>query len=89
MDELERDPIPEEFPSLEAAGEFWDTHSAADYWDLMEDVEFKVDIQRRRFAVYLDSSVYQIVEQVAATRKVPPDDLVNQLLRQELLSLAV
>ena len=29
-----REEIPESFDSLEEAGEFWDTHSAADYEDL-------------------------------------------------------
>ena len=46
-----RAPIPKEFRSLEEAGEFWDTHSAADYWDQMEDVDMEVDLQERRFAV--------------------------------------
>ncbi|MBI3536950.1 MAG: hypothetical protein HY070_05265, partial [Chloroflexi bacterium] len=49
-----RTPIPKEFRSLEEAGAFWDTHSAAEYGDQMEDVEMQVDIQKRRFVVLLD-----------------------------------
>ncbi len=30
-----RDPLPESFDSLDEAGAFWDTHSSADYGDLM------------------------------------------------------
>ncbi|MFO7631153.1 MAG: hypothetical protein R6W76_01370 [Caldilinea sp.] len=33
--------------SYEAIGEFWDTHSSADYWDQGHDVEFEVRIPRR------------------------------------------
>ena len=34
--------IPEEFASFEEAQEFWDTHSAADYWDEMHDVDLQL-----------------------------------------------
>ena len=44
-----KDPIPEHFNSAEAAGEFWDTHSAADYLDEMEEEEMEFDIQKRTF----------------------------------------
>ena len=36
-----RDPLPEDFGSLE---EFWDSHSTADYEDQMEDVDMDIDI---------------------------------------------
>jgi hypothetical protein len=45
-----RDPIPEEFDSPQAAGDFWDTHSLADYWDETEEVHFEVDLRQ---SVYL------------------------------------
>lgn len=35
----QRDPMPDNFDSLEEFWAFWDTHSTADYEDLMEDVE--------------------------------------------------
>ncbi len=41
---IERDPIPESFASLTEAAEFWDTHSTADYEDLLEDVTFEVNL---------------------------------------------
>ena len=43
----ERDPIPDEFSSLEEAGEFWDTHSTVDYEDIFEPVEFEIDLPPR------------------------------------------
>jgi len=45
MKEQDKDPIPEEFESLEKAGEFWDTHSATDYWDEMEDAALEVNLK--------------------------------------------
>jgi hypothetical protein len=84
MKRRDREPIPEEFDSLEQAGEFWDTHSAADYWDEMEDVSLEVDIEEHRFAVLLEDRVYYALEKAAATQGVPPDTLLNELLRREL-----
>jgi len=49
-----RDTIPEHFDSAEEAGEFWDTHSAADYRDEMEEEEIEFDIQKRTFLVPVD-----------------------------------
>jgi hypothetical protein len=49
-----RDTIPEHFNSAEAAGEFWDSHSAADYWAEMEEEGMEFDIQKRTF---IDSHV--------------------------------
>lgn len=34
--------LPKEFASFEEAQEFWDTHSAADYWDEMHDVDLQL-----------------------------------------------
>jgi hypothetical protein len=69
------EPIPKEFRTLEEAGEFWDTHSAADYWDQMEDVEMEVDIQSRRFAVMLDDAVYRAAQRWAKAEHLSPDEL--------------
>ncbi|HOU11806.1 MAG TPA: hypothetical protein PKZ84_01700 [Anaerolineae bacterium] len=38
-----RDTLPENFDSLETFWEFWDTHSSANYEDLMEPVEVIYD----------------------------------------------
>ncbi|MBI5649864.1 MAG: hypothetical protein HZC40_05360 [Chloroflexi bacterium] len=88
MKKVKRDPIPKEFRTLKEAGEFWDTHSAADYWDQMEDVEMKVDIQGRRFVVLLDDAIYRVAQQRAKAKHQSPDEFVNQLLRKELARAA-
>ncbi len=45
MGKGKKEPIPESFESAEEAGRFWDTHSAADYWDEMEEVGMGFDFQ--------------------------------------------
>ncbi len=39
------DPMPLPDATLEEIGEFWDTHSLADYWDETHEVEFQVDLK--------------------------------------------
>jgi len=56
------DTIPEHFNSAEAAGEFWDTHSAADYWNEMGEEEMEFDIQKRTFLVPVDAQIYLIAK---------------------------
>ncbi len=47
-------PLPEEFASIEDVQEFWDTHSTAEYWDEMEDVNMGIfhrrDAETQRIA---------------------------------------
>ena len=84
MKKVKREPIPKEFLTLCEAGEFWDTHSAADYWDQMEDVEMQIDIKNRRFGVLLDDAVYRAARQQAKAKHISPEKLINQVLRKEL-----
>lgn len=34
--------LPEKFKSIAEIQDFWDTHSSADYWDEMEDVDLQL-----------------------------------------------
>ena len=43
-----RDPIPPPDATPEEIGEFWDTHSLADYWDETHEVEFQVNLKSRQ-----------------------------------------
>ena len=72
----DRDPIPEQFESIEAAADFWDTHSLADYWDQVREVEIKVRARRRR-RITLDPEVWERVANEARIRGVSPETLAN------------
>lgn len=39
-----RDPLPKNFDTIEEFWNFWDTHSSADYEDLMEDVSVEINM---------------------------------------------
>jgi hypothetical protein len=67
----------------EEIGEFWDSHSLADYLDETHDVEFEVRAKRRR-RVTLDPEVYAELETEARARGVLPETLVNLWLAERL-----
>jgi len=71
-----RDPIPDTFDSIEAAADFWDTHSLADYEDQLHEVDIEVRARRRR-RVTLDPDVWERVLSRARSRGVSPETLVN------------
>ena len=69
--------------TLEEIGEFWDSHSLADYWDQTHEVSFEVRAQRRR-RVTIDPEVYSQIEAQAQRRGVSAETLVNLWLLEHL-----
>ena len=43
-----RDPMPSDDATPEEIGEFWDTHSLADYWDETQEVDFNVNLKSQQ-----------------------------------------
>ncbi len=67
VDKLYNKIIPENFETPEEAGKFWDTHSAADYWNDMEEVEMDFDIKKRIYQIPLDERIYRVARKRAET----------------------
>ena len=84
MDESKREPIPAHFSSAEEAGAFWDTHSAADYWDEMEEIEMEFDLQKRVFLIPVGDHIYHQVKQRANREHRSVEAVVGALLEREL-----
>ena len=84
MNVSDRDPIPEHFTSAEEAGEFWDTNSAANYWDEMETVEMEFDIQKRVFLIPVDGQIYHRIKQQAEREHRSVEQVIQALLEREL-----
>ena len=80
----QRDPIPESFANIEEAAEFWDNHSTADYDDLMRDVHFDVNIQRRTFLVPIEGQLAKEIMEIAKQEGLGLETLVNLWLQEKL-----
>ncbi|MBE2200315.1 MAG: hypothetical protein IAE79_16995 [Anaerolinea sp.] len=79
----QRDPMPDETADIEEIITFWDTHSAADYDDEMEDVLFEVDIQEEIFVVRLVPELADVIGRKAKARGVSTETLVNLWLAEK------
>jgi CopG antitoxin of type II toxin-antitoxin system len=80
----QRDPIPEDFKSIEELQEFWDTHSVADYDDLFQDVEFDVDLRSHTNLVAVEPTLMQELVQRAHAMGISTETLVNLWLSKQL-----
>ena len=78
-----KEPIPEEFDSIEAAAAFWDTHSLADYWDETREVEIEVRARRRR-RVSVAPDVWERLRVYAQANGISTETLVNLWLAERL-----
>ncbi|HET7088382.1 MAG TPA: CopG family antitoxin [Anaerolineae bacterium] len=83
-----RDPIPEEFDSPQAAGEFWDTHSLADYWDETEEAQFEVDLRQRVFLIPVEKDIAESVAKRARAQGLSSETLINLWLSEKLRETA-
>ncbi len=78
------EPIPDEFASIEEAGEFWDTHDTTDYMEAFTDVEIDVKLQGRKFEINIDEEVMELLKKEARRTHTRPERLASQLLKKEL-----
>ena len=70
--------------SLNELVEFFDTHDMGEYWDQMPEAHFDVDIKRRTHLVAIDDEIMSKLNDVAKSKKVPPDKLINSWLKEKL-----
>lgn len=77
-----QDILPDSFSSISEAATFWDNHDSGDHEDIMEDVEFQIDIRRRVFLVPIAGHVLDCVREKAKSQGISTETLVNLLLQE-------
>lgn len=83
-----RDPLPEQFNSAEEAGEFWDTHSGADYEEHMQEAHFEVDLKQHSTEVRVSDQLLRDVRRIARQQGVATETLVNLWLQEKVAAKA-
>ena len=78
------DPLPERFDSISEAASFWDIHDSTDYEDMMEEVEFDVDIKRHIYLVPIAGNILDGLREKAKSQGLSTETLVNLLLQKTL-----
>ena len=81
-----RDPLPENFASLEQVAKFWDTHDSADYDEYFVEVDFEVDLRKR--SLQIDGALYQKLCSIAKKKRIPTNELVSRWIKEKLRSAA-
>ncbi len=86
---LERDPLPDRFDSLQEAAEFWDTHSSADYEDLMDEVELEINLSSRSgYSCSIAQNLVSPLQKQARQEGVSVQTLVNLWVQERLAKAA-
>lgn len=83
-----RDPLPEDFHSLGEFWTFWNTHSTADYEDLMEEVDVHIDIRSSKVYCALAKDLVAQLRAYARQQGVSTETLINLWLREKVLEKA-
>jgi predicted DNA binding CopG/RHH family protein len=83
-----RDPLPEQFNSAEEAGEFWDTHSGADYEEYMQEAHFEVDLKQHSTEVRVSDELLRDVRRIARQQGVATETLINLWLQEKVAAKA-
>jgi hypothetical protein len=80
-----RDPLPEEFETLEELSEFWDTHDVADYAEYLTPVECEVATQpTHEYVITLSDTLDALMRQVQEREGVSIGTLVNMWVQDKL-----
>jgi len=73
------------FRSLDELVEFFDGHDLGEYLDQMPEVDFEVDIKQKAYLFTLDTEVAEKLMEIARSRKISPEALVNAWVREKIL----
>jgi hypothetical protein len=84
-DQKNREPIPEEFESLDAAAEFWDSHDLGDYWDLTSSADLEVRLSRRIFLTPIEPELAKKVTTYARSQGISSETLINVWISEKLM----
>jgi len=82
-----KDILPENSNTLEEFSEFWDTHSTADYEEVMEPVEVEIDLSSSKIYCPVAKDLLQVRRQARA-QGVSTESLINLWLQEKLRASA-
>jgi hypothetical protein len=83
-----KDVLPESFATLEELSDFWDTHSSADYEEVMEPVEVEVSLSTSKAYCPVAKDLLRQVREQAQRQGVSTETLINLWLQEKLRASA-
>jgi len=73
--------------SLDELVEFFETHDMGEYWDQMPEAHFDIEIKKRTHLVAIDAEVADKLTEIAKSKKIPSEALVNSWLKERLQTI--
>ena len=86
--DVQRDILPEDFDSIEAFWEFWDTHSTADYEDVMEEVAVQFNLESSQTYCAVAKDLIAQLRAMARQQGVSTETLINLWLKEKAMEAA-
>jgi len=77
--------IPEDFKTIEEAGNFWDKHDLGDYWESTREVKFDVRVSPTPRYIPLEKGIAKVVVRIARHQHISTETLINLWLKEKLL----
>src|SRR3989304_2914474 len=81
---MKRDPIPENFRTLEDFWEFWDTHSTVDYPEFLKPVKVSVRLAKGAKVLRVADDLVSPLQRRARQHGLTLEALVNRWIRERL-----
>ncbi len=73
------------FKSLNELVEFFDTSDLGEYWDKMPEINFEVDLKKRTHLFSLDGELAVRLTEIARSRQISSQALVNDWLKEKIM----
>ena len=86
--DMPRDTLAENFDAIETFWEFWDTHSTADYEDLMEDVDIRFNLESSKTYCAVAKDLVSQLRTLARQQGVSTETLINLWLKEKAMEAA-
>ena len=83
-----KDILPDDFSTLEEFSAFWDTHSSADYEEVMEPVEVEIDLSSSKIYCPVAKDLLRQVRKEARQQGVSTETLINLWLQEKVRASA-
>ncbi|OHB70509.1 MAG: hypothetical protein A2W23_02855 [Planctomycetes bacterium RBG_16_43_13] len=84
MRKSKKEPIPIHFETAENAGEFWDTHDLADYWDETRETDLTFNLQRKHYYISILPKIAEELRKISEKQGVSIETVVNLWLQEKL-----
>jgi hypothetical protein len=70
--------------SYREVGEYWDEHDLSEVWDQTEPVEMEIAVRSQRRLFPLEQSLSQRVTEIARSRGISPETLINLWIQEKV-----